>query len=118
VVEHFKLDSANDFYIHLGRGDISVAQMSSMLYEFEESQTKNDAIPLRAVTQNKPSKKSDSNINVLGVGNLLTSIANCCMPVPHDDIVGFITKDRGVSVHRIDCKNILHLKEKEPVGFN
>ncbi len=113
VVEHFKRDSANDFYIHLGRGDISVAQMSSMLYEFEESQTKNDAIPLRATTQHKPAKKSDSNINVLGVGNLLTSIANCCMPVPHDDIVGFITKDRGVSVHRIDCNNILHLKEKD-----
>lgn len=113
VVEHFKQDSANDFYIHLGRGDISVAQMSSMLYEFEESQTKNDAIPLRATRQHKPSKKSDSNINVLGVGNLLTSIANCCMPVPHDDIIGFITKDKGVSVHRKDCKNILHLKEKD-----
>ena len=113
VVEHFKLDSTNDFYIHLGRGNISVAQMSSMLHEFDESQTKNDAIPLRARTQYKASKKSNSNINVLGVGNLLTSIANCCMPVPHDDIVGFITKDRGVSVHRVDCKNILHLKEKD-----
>ena len=50
---------------------------------------------------------------MLGVGNLLTTIANCCMPVPHDDITGYITKDRGVSVHRTDCKNILHLKEKE-----
>jgi len=113
VLERFKQDSADDFYIHLGRGDISVAQMSSMLHEFDENRTKNDAIPLRAVTQNKASKKSDSSINVLGVGNLLTSIANCCMPVPHDEIVGFITKDRGVSVHRIDCKNILHLKEKD-----
>jgi len=105
--------SADDFYIHLGRGDISVAQMSSMLHEFEESRIKNDNIPLRVAKQNKASKKSDSSINVLGVGNLLTSIANCCMPVPHDEIVGFITRDRGVSVHRIDCKNILHLKEKD-----
>jgi len=113
VLEHFKQDSADSFYIHLGRGDISVAQMSSMMYEFEENQTRKDHIPLRVATQNKASKKSDSSINVLGVGNLLTSIANCCMPVPHDDIVGFITKDRGVSVHRIDCKNILHLKEKD-----
>lgn len=113
VVEHFKQDSVDDFYIHLGRGNISVAQMSSMLHEFEESQIKNDNIPLRVATQNKASKKSDSSINVLGVGNLLTSIANCCMPVPHDEIIGFITRDRGVSVHRVDCKNILHLKEKD-----
>jgi GTP pyrophosphokinase len=113
VVEHFKQDSINDFYIHLGRGDISVAQMSSMLHELDESQKNIAAIPLRATKQDIPSKKSASNINVLGVGNLLTSIANCCMPVPHDDIVGFITKDRGVSVHRVDCKNILHLKERD-----
>ena len=113
VVEHFKQDSVNDFYIHLGRGDINVAQMSSMLHEFDESQKNIEAIPLRTAKQYKTPKKSDSNINVLGVGNLLTSIANCCMPVPHDDIVGFITKDRGVSVHRIDCNNILYLKEKD-----
>jgi len=125
VVTHFKLDSTNDFYIHLGRGDISVAQMSSMLFEFDESQTKKNSIPIRAATQYKTAKHDSTkkageklragNVNVLGVGNLLTSIANCCMPVPHDEIVGYITKDRGVSVHRIDCKNILHLKEKDQV---
>jgi GTP pyrophosphokinase len=112
VVKHFKLDSAEDFYIHLGRGNISVAQMSSMLLEFNESQKGQDSIPLHA-TKHKPVKKSSSSVNVLGVGNLLTSIANCCMPVPHDEIIGFITKDRGVSVHRKDCKNILYLKEKD-----
>ncbi len=113
VVEHFKLDSATDFYIHLGRGDINVAQMSSMLHECDDGEEKNNDIPLRAVNQYKQVKKSNSSVSVLGVGNLLTNIANCCMPVPHDDIVGFITKDKGVSVHRIDCKNILHLKEKD-----
>ena len=113
VVEHFKLKSADDLYIHLGQGDISVAQMSAMLYEFDEQQKQKDSIPLRAVPRQKPQKSSNSSVNVLGVGNLLTTIANCCMPVPHDDIVGFITKDRGVSVHRTDCNNILYLKEKD-----
>ena len=84
--------------------------MASILHEFEESK---DHIPLQAATRSRPSKKSSSSVNVLGVGNLLTTIANCCMPVPHDDIVGFITKDRGVSVHRTDCKNILYLKDKD-----
>jgi len=113
VVNHFRLDSADDFYIKLGRGDISVAQMSAMLHEFDEGRKKKDSIPLHVTPRYKTVKKSNSSVNVLGVGNLLTTIANCCMPVPHDDIVGFITKDRGVSVHRTDCNNILHLKEKE-----
>ena len=99
-------------YIRLGRGDISVAQISAMLHEFDVS-SKDIAIPLKAPSRSKPKNKSNESVNVLGVGNLLTTIANCCMPVPHDDIVGYITKDRGVSVHRTDCKNMLHLKEKE-----
>ncbi len=113
ILQHFKLDSAEDFYINLGRGDISLAQMSSMLDEFEAAEDGESGIPAKLPLKRKTEKKSKSSINVLGVGNLLTSIANCCMPVPHDDIVGFITKDKGVSVHRTDCKNILHLKEKE-----
>jgi GTP pyrophosphokinase len=113
VVEHFKLESIEEFYINLGRGDISLAQMSAMMHEFEEKQRHREADLIKSKPQHKPVKKTSSSVNVLGVGNLLTTIANCCMPVPHDDIVGFITKDRGVSVHRIDCKNILHLKDKD-----
>ncbi|MCK4833188.1 MAG: GTP diphosphokinase [Gammaproteobacteria bacterium] len=113
VVEHFKLESSDDLYIQLGRGDISIAQIAAMLHEYNEEQEKKDSIPLQATPRFKAAKKSSSSVNVLGVGNLLTTIANCCMPVPHDDIVGFITKDRGVSVHRTDCNNILHLKEKD-----
>lgn len=113
IVEHFKLDSVDDLYINIGRGDLSVAQMSSMLQQFDENRSDEESIPLQAVVRHRPSQKSSSSVNVLGVGNLLTTIANCCMPVPHDDIIGFITKDRGVSVHRTDCKNILHLKDKD-----
>ncbi len=113
IVEHFKLDAIKDLYINLGQGDISIAQISALLHEFDVSQDKDDSIPMLAPASRYAVKKSKSDINVLGVGNLLTSIANCCMPVPHDDIVGFITKDRGVSVHRTDCKNMIHLKEKD-----
>ena len=113
VVKHFKLESADDFYVNLGRGDISIAQMSAMMHEFDETYRNKENIPVRVKPLHKPVKHTNSSINVLGVGNLLTTIANCCMPVPHDDIVGFITKDRGVSVHRKDCNNILYLKDKD-----
>lgn len=113
VVQHFKLESIDDFYINLGRGDISLAQMSAMMHEFEEKQRHKETVRVPSKPTHKQVKKTSSSVNVLGVGNLLTTIANCCMPVPHDDIIGFITKDRGVSVHRIDCNNILHLKDKD-----
>ena len=56
----------------------------------------------------------DQGITVLGVGNLKTSMANCCHPVPGEHIVGFITQGRGVTVHRQDCPNILQLSLDEP----
>lgn len=114
VLEHFKLESADELYLSLGRGDISITQLSAMLNEYDEEHKDEEAIPLHQQPfRNKQSGKASESVNVLGVGNLLTTIANCCMPVPHDDIIGYITKDRGVSVHRVDCKNILHLKEKD-----
>jgi GTP pyrophosphokinase len=118
IVKHFKLQTAKEFYVRLGRGDISIAQMSAVFHEFstQESKDKHDSqrkIPLHASSRRRAENKSTGSVNVLGVGNLLTSIAKCCMPVPHDDITGFITKDRGVSVHRADCKNMLHLKERD-----
>ncbi|HHO59628.1 MAG TPA: GTP diphosphokinase [Thiotrichales bacterium] len=112
IVSHFKQDSVDDLYVSLGRGDISVAQLSSKLYEFVEEEEP-PAFPVHAGKRKNQQAKSSNSVNVLGVGNLLTTIANCCMPVPHDEIIGFITKDKGVSVHRKDCKNILHLKEKD-----
>jgi len=112
VVKHFKQDSVDDLYINIGRGNISIAQVTAMLLEFNESQKEKDSIPLLAAKRKK-TKQSGGSISVLGVGNLLTSIASCCMPVPHDEIIGFITKDRGVSVHRKDCKNILYLKDQD-----
>ncbi len=61
-----------------------------------------------------PAKKiSSAGIEVLGVGDLLTRLAACCHPLPGDDIIGFITRSNGVSVHRKDCPNMVNLKERE-----
>ena len=54
-----------------------------------------------------------STVQVLGTGDLLTQIARCCNPVPGDRILGYVTRSRGVTVHREDCYNVLHEAEKE-----
>lgn len=113
MMQHFKVDDIDELYVHVGRGDVSIPQITSLMQEIKNEQETDEAIPIKAQIPTKPKSGSGTSVNVLGVGNLLTTIANCCMPVPYDDIIGYITKDRGVSVHRKDCKNILHLKEKE-----
>lgn len=62
---------------------------------------------------NVSSAKSNSDININGVGNLLTSLANCCKPVPGDLITGYVTVGRGVSIHKHDCSNLITLQNQE-----
>ena len=60
-----------------------------------------------------PTRSGGTGVQVLGVGDLMVNIAQCCHPVPGDAIIGYITRSRGVTVHRADCPNILKEEEKE-----
>lgn len=63
--------------------------------------------------EEKQPKKSKSGIVVRGVGDVAVRFSKCCRPLPGDDIVGYITRGRGVSIHRQDCTNIVHMCEEE-----
>ena len=67
-------------------------------------------------TQQKP-EVTGSDLQIEGVGNLLTFMARCCQPVPGDAVIGYITIGRGVSVHRQDCPNIIHASERQKQRF-
>jgi guanosine-3',5'-bis(diphosphate) 3'-pyrophosphohydrolase len=99
-------DDADDLFAALGSGSISSSQIVLRLSgELEPTGEGVEVLP--------PRKVSPVSINVLGVGDLLTRLANCCRPLPGDKIIGYITQGRGITVHRKDCPNIIHEKEKE-----
>lgn len=101
-----------DMLAALGRGDIRIGRILNRLKpqikESDESALQKTVIKPAAI---KPNEEGD--ITIEGVGNLLTHMARCCQPVPGDQIIGYITLGRGISIHRQDCANILHATEKQ-----
>ena len=100
LLERFRQQSEKEFLIALGRGDISVTQLTDAL-----DVPKKEEIKFRKINI-KNKQHNDRGIQIQGVSNLLVEIANCCKPVPGDDILGYITVGRGITIHRSDCRNI------------
>ena len=97
----------DELFIALGCGDLSISRVIRRFAETEES-----ADVLVAGTQAKETVSADT-IEVVGLKGLLSQMAKCCNPMPGDQIVGYITRGRGATIHRQDCPNILRLKDKE-----
>jgi GTP pyrophosphokinase len=100
------LRSPDDLFAQLGYGALTVHSVLNRLGLLEAEE---EAIPIEAAPAAPPS----GEVRVLGVGDLLTRMATDCRPAPGDDIVGYITRNRGVTVHRTDCPRIQSEKETE-----
>ena len=102
-----------------GHGGLKESQIVNRMYEEYKKDhpvTITDQDVLNAVGENRPeeaTKRSKSGIIVKGLYDVAVHFSKCCSPVPGDEIVGFVTRGRGVSIHRTDCINILHLSEME-----
>ena len=103
--ELFGYDTLDEFHAAIGYGGITTHQIASRLVAQEE--------PPKTVEEIAPPKKLVSAVKVLGLGDMLTQLAQCCHPVPGDNIIGYITRSRGVTIHREDCGNVGHAEEKE-----
>jgi len=116
LAEKCNLRTAEDMHAALGAGDLRLAHVVSnaqQLVEPERGTSEQlELIPRRSTGQYKPGKRGD--VQIQGVGNLLTQMAGCCQPLPGDPIVGYITLGRGVSIHRQDCASALQLASREP----
>jgi len=111
VATLFEIDKTEDFLAQIGFGDIHSQQIATKILEANRDELTNErSLP---VTSPTPPKPSTQEIRVQGTGGLLTNLARCCNPVQGDEIVGYVTRGRGVTIHRRDCRNVLNLPDQE-----
>ncbi len=115
VARLLSFDKLDDFLAGIGSGDVTGSQITNRVLEDErrksaETISEEDLLKPRA-------KSSGANVakgvSIMGARGLLVNLARCCSPMPGDEIVGYITRGRGVTVHRDDCPNILALRDVE-----
>jgi len=116
------LASADDLYTAIGSGGVLLSKVLTTLlgYYHDDKQSelrRKEKAEQAEEGRKKVKKKEHTGVTVKGVDNLLIRFSKCCNPVPGDEIIGFITKGRGISVHRKDCINVLTLPEEEKQRF-
>ncbi len=109
--------NVDSVYAAIGEGQISTQNVISHLVKDAGAdevaeEVEQEALPLKKVERNRKSHGA-LGVSVRGVGDVWVKLARCCMPVPGDDIIGFITRNQGVSVHRTDCQNMIDLQKSQ-----
>ena len=118
VADELNFPNPDAVFAAIGDGQISTQNVIAHLVKDAGSdevdeEVEQEALPLRAV-ENAKKKTSSLGVSVKGVDDVWVKLARCCMPVPGDRIVGFITRNQGVSVHRADCQNMIDLQRRQP----
>lgn len=110
LAHQLQIQSAEQLLGNLGRGDLSLSRITRIIHEKIFPQQR----PISKAVVNEPVKFHNlKDMHILGVGGLLTQLAGCCRPVPYEPIVGYVTKARGVVVHRRDCPNALRWQNED-----
>ena len=117
VADDLNFPNADAVFAAIGDGQISTQNVISHLVKDAgadevDEEVEQEALPLKPIERKTSS--SSTGVSVKGVGDVWVKLARCCMPVPGDRIIGFVTRNQGVSVHRTDCQNMIDLKNKQP----
>ena len=105
MAKFFNYKNADDLLEAIGHADLSISTVSIKLLEAERAKTE---LPVETPPPTPVLPKApETSITIEGIGDVLQRLARCCNPLPGDDVVGFITRGRGVTIHRRDCRNII-----------
>ena len=109
ILSELKLKDQEALYFEIGSNKYNPKYIISIIYDDEKEE----------VSQTKPILHNELDINVSGLSDVKVNIASCCLPIPGDKIVGYITKNNGITIHRDTCSNIIHLEDRVvDVRFN
>jgi len=111
IAKHLKFKDSEALCVALGAGDLTSASIATALQNLRRDDT---VEILRRKRQRKPKAATSGQASIKGVGDLLSTFARCCRPVPPEHIAGYITQGRGVTIHRQDCGNFLSLNTRSP----
>ncbi|MDO5557019.1 MAG: bifunctional (p)ppGpp synthetase/guanosine-3',5'-bis(diphosphate) 3'-pyrophosphohydrolase [Clostridia bacterium] len=117
ALDRYKFNSIDDMYSSVGFGAISAGKVIARILEEYKKEHKEDNVEekLQELTKTKSTQKKNGKTGIIvkGIDNCLVKFSKCCNPVPGDNIVGYITKGRGVTIHRLNCKNVKDLVSEE-----
>jgi GTP pyrophosphokinase len=112
----FNATTLEDLQVLVALGDVGAHQVARVLAEHERARTepREDAAPMVRTPPRGIAQTAGAGFTVVGLGNLLAQPARCCQPLPGEPVVGYLTRGRGVSVHRQDCATFLRLSGAQP----
>lgn len=113
IAKMFGYDKVDDFYAALGFGDINTQQVASKVLDMDRKEKEEPASVEESSFVAAP-YTSTEGVTVLGVADLLNRTAMCCNPIPGQEIIGYVTRGRGVTIHRASCPNLAHMIKKDP----
>ena len=113
VARRFHAESVDDLYIQVALGDVGPNQVVRVLHELQHAAEPATPAVSRPSPRRAP-RKDPAGFTVQGVGNLLVQLARCCQPVPGEPIAGYLTRSRGVTVHRAGCASFARLAAAQP----
>lgn len=117
AAKRFNMSTVDDLHAAIGSGNARLQQVVNYLSQLDAKHKPAAEIDPESIVSQQTSQRkpvSGDAVTVSGVGNLMTHMAKCCQPVPGDDILGFITQGRGISVHRADCEQLANSLEQHP----
>ena len=109
LAKHFNYEASDDLFAAIGCSDISLGRVVHALVVSKED----DLPEFPGQYEGEISRETSGDISVVGLKGVKNQLAGCCNPTPGDDIIGFITRGRGATIHRKDCRNVLNVKDKE-----